>query len=81
MTKQIKQAEITELPFPYNVRLRKGMYLPNINYLVYEIVDNSTDEHLAVDENGNPYCTVIYVKIEEDGQVYVQDNGKQLPLC
>ena len=71
---KITQAKITELPFPDCVRLRKGMYLPNINYLVYEIVDNSVDEHLA------GYATTIYVKIEEDGQIYVQDDGRGIPI-
>lgn len=74
MSKEIKQAKITELPFPDCVRLRKGMYLPNINYLVYEIVDNSIDEHLA------GYASTIYLKIEEDGQIYVQDDGRGIPI-
>lgn len=79
-TEHIKQAEIDELPFPDCVRLRKGMYLPKKNYLVYEIVDNSVDEHLAKDNNGVPYCQTIYLKIEEDGQIYVQDDGRGIPI-
>lgn len=71
---EFKQAEITELPFPDCVRLRKGMYLPNINYLVYEIVDNSIDEYLA------GYAKFIYVKIDKDGQVFVQDDGRGIPI-
>ena len=47
------------------VRTRPGMYIGSVstrglNHLIYEIVDNSVDEHLA------GYCDSIYVTLEED---------------
>lgn len=77
---KIIQAEIDELPFPDCVRLRKGMYLPKIDYLVYEIVDNSIDEHLVKDSHGIPYCNNIYLKITPEGEIYVQDDGRGIPI-
>ena len=61
------------------VRMRPGMYIGSVgtkglNHLVYEIVDNSVDEHLA------GYCTEISVILEEDGSVTVKDNGRGIPV-
>lgn len=70
----IDNVEITELSDREHVRKRKGMYLPNINYCVFEIVDNSVDEHSA------GYGDTIYVKIDEDRTIYVQDIGRGLPM-
>ena len=48
------------------VRKRPGMYIGSVstkglNHLIYEIVDNAVDEHLA------GYCNEIHVTLEKDG--------------
>ena len=55
-------------------RLRKGMYIPNVNYSVYELVDNAVDQYIA------GYGNIINVTIEEDGALTVQDYGQGLPI-
>ncbi|MCD7884392.1 MAG: DNA gyrase subunit B [Lachnospiraceae bacterium] len=61
------------------VRKRPGMYIGSVsrkglNHLIYEIVDNSVDEHLA------GYCTQIEVYLEKDGSATIQDNGRGIPV-
>ncbi len=61
------------------VRKRPGMYIGSVstkglNHLVYEIVDNAVDEHLA------GYCTEIKVTLEKDGSATVSDNGRGVPV-
>ena len=60
------------------VRKRPGMYIGSLsskglNHLIYEIVDNSVDEHLA------GYCSEIWVTLEKDGSVTIKDNGRGIP--
>jgi len=60
------------------VRLRPGMYIGSVsrkglNHLIYEIVDNSVDEHLA------GFCDTIKVTLEKDGSCTVLDNGRGIP--
>jgi DNA gyrase subunit B len=45
-----------------------------LNHLIYEIVDNSVDEHLA------GYCSQIEVYLEKDGSCTVIDNGRGIPV-
>lgn len=45
-----------------------------LNHLIYEIVDNSVDEHLA------GYCSEIIVTLEKDGSATVEDNGRGIPV-
>jgi DNA gyrase subunit B len=45
-----------------------------LNHLIYEIVDNSVDEHLA------GYCDTIKVTLEADGSATVEDNGRGIPV-
>ena len=61
------------------VRKRPGMYIGSVstkglNHLIYEIVDNAVDEHLA------GYCTEIHVTLEKDGSATVSDNGRGVPV-
>ena len=61
------------------VRKRPGMYIGSVgtkglNHLIYEIVDNSVDEHLA------GYCSEIIVTLEKDGSATVEDNGRGIPV-
>lgn len=45
-----------------------------LNHLIYEIVDNSVDEHLA------GACDKIWVTLEADGSCTVEDNGRGIPV-
>ena len=61
------------------VRKRPGMYIGSVsrkglNHLIYEIVDNSVDEHLA------GFCDTIHVTLEADGSCTVEDNGRGIPV-
>ena len=61
------------------VRKRPGMYIGSVsrkglNHLIYEIVDNSVDEHLA------GFCDTIWVTLEADGSCTVEDNGRGIPV-
>ena len=61
------------------VRKRPGMYIGSVttkglNHLIYEIVDNSVDEHLA------GACDTIWVTLEADGSCTVEDNGRGIPV-
>ena len=60
------------------VRKRPGMYIGSVstkglNHLIYEIADNSVDEHLA------GYCDTIYVTLNNDGTATITDNGRGIP--
>lgn len=61
------------------VRKRPGMYIGSVsrkglNHLIYEIVDNAVDEHLA------GFCDRIEVTLEKDGSCTVNDNGRGIPV-
>ena len=73
------ESSITVLEGLEAVRVRPGMYIGSVstkglNHLIYEIVDNSVDEHLA------GFCDTIRVTLEKDGSCTVSDNGRGIPV-
>ena len=76
---QYDASNITVLEGLEAVRRRPGMYIGSVstkglNHLIYEILDNSVDEHLA------GYCSKIEVTLEADGSATVSDNGRGIPV-
>ena len=61
------------------VRKRPGMYIGStgkrgLHHLIWEILDNSIDEHLA------GFCSKIDITMHKNGSVTIQDNGRGVPV-
>jgi DNA gyrase subunit B len=77
--KQYNAKDITVLEGLDPVRKRPGMYIGStavkgLNHLVFEIVDNSVDEHLS------GYCDKIIITLNKDGSATIEDNGRGIPV-
>ena len=61
------------------VRKRPGMYIGStgtrgLHHLIWEILDNGIDEHLA------GYCNTISITLLKSGGITIKDNGRGVPV-
>ncbi len=79
ITEEYNGGQIVVLEGLEAVRKRPGMYIGStgsrgLHHLVWEILDNGIDEHLA------GFCNEIEINLLEDGAISVVDHGRGVPV-